>query len=59
MMMTTTTIIIIISQLFNIHWVDDDTQREIHRARQQVPEPSAFEVEMAIEKLKKTHITRC
>jgi len=33
--------------------VSDDRQTEIHTAESLVPEPSAFEVEMAIEKLKK------
>jgi hypothetical protein len=32
--------------------------KEIHTAKPLVPDPSAFEVEMAIEKLKKTQITR-
>jgi hypothetical protein len=35
------------SQLFNVHWVSDVRQTEIHTA-----ERSAFEVEMAIDKLK-------
>ena len=37
------------SQLFNTYGV---TQTEIHRAEPLVPESTAFEVEMAIEKLK-------
>jgi hypothetical protein len=40
------------SQLLNIHWVNDVRQTEVHTAEPLVPEPSAFEVEMAIEKLK-------
>jgi hypothetical protein len=40
------------SQLFNIHGVSDVKQTEIHTAEALVPEPSAFEVEMAVEKLK-------
>ena len=42
------------SQVLNIHGVNDVRQREIQTADPPVPEPSAFEVEMAIEKLK-TH----
>jgi flagellar basal body rod protein FlgC len=40
------------SQLFNVHGVKDDGQAEIHTAEPLVPEPSASEVEMAIDKLK-------
>jgi hypothetical protein len=40
------------SQLLNVHWVKDGEQVEIHTAEPLVPEPSAFEVELAIEKLK-------
>jgi len=40
------------SPLLNIHGVHDVRQTEIHIAEPLVPEPSAFEVEMAIEKLK-------
>jgi hypothetical protein len=40
------------SQLLNIHGVNDVRQTEVHTAEPLVPEPSAFEVEMAIEKLK-------
>jgi len=39
------------SQLFNVHGVNDDRQREIRSAKPLVPEPSAFEVEMVIEKI--------
>jgi len=39
------------SQLFNVHGVSNVRQTEIH-TEEQVPEPSALEVEMAIEKLK-------
>ena len=45
----------IFSQLFNIHFVSDVKQTEIHTAEPLVPEPSAFEFEIAIEKLKKTN----
>ena len=45
------------SHLFNVHEVDDVRQTEIHTAEPLVSELSAFEVEMAIEKLK-SHITR-
>ena len=41
------------SQLLNVHGFNDVGQIEIHTAEPLVPEPSAFEVEMAIEKLKK------
>jgi len=40
------------SQLFNVHGVKDVGQAEIHTAEPLVPEPSASEVEMAIDKLK-------
>jgi hypothetical protein len=36
----------------NVHGVSDVRQTEIHTAEPLVPEPSAFEVELAIEKLK-------
>ena len=38
-------------QLFNMHGVKDVGQAEIHTAEPQVPEPSAIEVELAIDKL--------
>jgi hypothetical protein len=37
----------------NVHGVKDVRQTEIHTAEPLVPEPSACEVEMAIEKLKR------
>jgi hypothetical protein len=40
------------SQLLNVHGVNDVRQAEIHTAEPLVPEPSAFEVELAIAKLK-------
>ena len=40
------------SQLFNVYGVKDVGQAEIHTAEQLVPEPSAAEVELAIDKLK-------
>ena len=40
------------SQLLNVHGVNDVRQTEIHTAEPLVPEPSVFEVELAIEKLK-------
>ena len=40
------------SQLVNVHEVSDTRQIEIHTEEPLVPEPSAFEIEMAIEKLK-------
>jgi len=41
------------SQLLTVHGVNDARQTEVHTAEPLVPEPSAFEVEMAIEKLKR------
>jgi len=46
------------SQLFNEHGAKDVAQTEIHTAEPLVPEPSASEVEMAIDKLKKSQIAR-
>ena len=40
------------SQLLNVHGVQDVRQTETHTAEPLVPEPSAFEVDLAIEKLK-------
>jgi len=40
------------SQLLNVHEVNDVRKTERHTAESLVPEPSAFEVELAIEKLK-------
>jgi len=40
------------SLLLNVHGVNDVRQAEIHTAEPLVPEPSAFEVELAVEKLK-------
>jgi len=42
----------------NVHGVNDITQTEIHTAEPLVPEPSASEVELAIEKLK-SHKSPC
>jgi hypothetical protein len=42
-----------LSQLFNVHGVSDYRQTEIHTAEPLVHVLSIFEVEMAIEKLKK------
>ena len=39
-------------QLFSVHGVSDLRQTEIHTAQLIVPELSAFEVQMAIEKVK-------
>jgi len=44
-------------QLFNVHGVKDVRQAEIHTADTLVPEPSASDVELAIDKLK-SHIAR-
>ena len=43
------------SQKFNVHGVNDVEQAEIHTADPLVPEPSATEVELAINKLKITN----
>jgi hypothetical protein len=40
-------------QLLNVHGVNDVRHTEIHTAKPLVPEPSSFEVEIAIEKLKR------
>jgi len=40
------------SQLFNVHGFKDVGQAEIHTAEPLVPEPSASEFELAIDKLK-------
>ena len=40
------------SQILNVHGVSDVRQAEIHTVELLVPEPSALEVELAIEKLK-------
>jgi hypothetical protein len=39
------------SQILNVHGVSDVRQAEIHTAEPLVPEPSALEFELAIEKL--------
>ena len=41
------------SQLFNVHEVNDVKRTEINTAEPLVPEPSAFQFELAIEKLKR------
>jgi hypothetical protein len=41
------------SQLLNVHRVSDVRQIEIHTAEPLVPDPSPFEVEIAIAKLKR------
>jgi hypothetical protein len=40
-----------LTQLFNVHRVNDDKQREIHSAKPLAPEPSAFEAEIVTERL--------
>ena len=40
------------SQILNVHRVSDVRQAEIHTAGPLVPEPSALEVELAIENLR-------
>jgi hypothetical protein len=41
------------SQLFNVHGINDVIQTEIHTAIQLGTQPSAFEFEVAIQKLKR------
>jgi len=41
------------SQLLVVHGVNDVRQTLIHAAEPQVPEPCDFEIELAIEKLKR------
>jgi hypothetical protein len=40
-------------QLLNVHGVNDVRQTELHTAEPLAPEPSDFDVEMAVGKLKK------
>jgi hypothetical protein len=40
------------SQVLNVHGINNVRQREIRTAEPLVPEPSAFEAEMAVEKIK-------
>jgi len=42
----------ILARLFSLHGVNDVRQMEIHTTEPLVPEPSAFEIELVIEKLK-------
>jgi len=44
--------------VIDLHGVNDVRQAEIHTAEPPTPEPSAFQAEIAIEKLK-TQNTRC
>jgi hypothetical protein len=44
------------SQLWNVHGVNDVRETKIHTAESLLPEPSACEVEMVIDKLKR-HIS--
>ena len=46
------------SQLLNVHGVNNVRQTKIHTAEPLVPEQSAFEVELAINKLKSKKIAR-
>jgi len=41
------------SQLFNVHGVNDVRQTDIHTVEPLVPELSAFQIEMAVENLKR------
>ena len=45
-------------QLLNMHGVNDVRQTELHTAEPLVPEPSVFDVEKAVGKLKKDAVTR-
>ena len=40
------------AQLLNVHGVDDIKHTDVHTAEPLVPEPSAFDVELAIQKLR-------
>jgi hypothetical protein len=40
------------SQILNVHGVNDIRQTEIHTSEPVIPEPSASDIELAIEKLK-------
>jgi len=40
------------SQLLNVHRVNEVRQTEVHTSEPVLPEPSAFHVELAIEKVK-------
>jgi len=42
-------------QLLNVHGFNDARQTEIHTVEPLVPEPSVFEFELAIEKIKDTN----
>ena len=44
------------SHLLNVHGAKDVWQEELHTAEPLVPEPSAFDIELATEKLK-SHIS--
>jgi hypothetical protein len=44
---------VVISQLLNIHRVSDVKQIEIHTAEPLVPDPSSFEIEIAIANMKR------
>ena len=46
------------SHLFNVHGLSDVRQTEIHTAEPLVPGPNGFQVEMAIENLKRQQIIR-
>jgi hypothetical protein len=46
------------SQLLNVYRLNDFRQIEIHTAEPLVPDPSPFEVEIAIAKLRKVQISR-
>jgi hypothetical protein len=46
------------SQLLNVHGVHSVRQTEVHRAEPLLPQPRAFEVQMAIGKLKR-HKSPC
>jgi hypothetical protein len=49
----------ILNRLLNVHRVSDVRQIEIHTAEPLVPDPSPFEVEIAIAKLKRYKFPGC
>jgi hypothetical protein len=45
------------SEMFNVHWVNNVQQTNIHTAESLVSEPSAFEFAMVIDKLQGKHLS--
>jgi hypothetical protein len=48
-----------LSQILNVHRVSDVRQIEIHIAEPLIPDPSPFEIEVVIAKLKRYVVCRC